>query len=188
MAAADGTNLVLAGLEPPTLTWRVIGFVAVSHGVVEVSVPGAGGFSLVEPDAGVAAPPPAVIGEALGSAATPSGDLVSSATLSFDPPTVLPAQTSAATVDYVETANREAPASGLAVTLTVTEELTLLDGTSQTTAPFRADLIVYHQSAGLRSTFRLRPSSVPSAADRLGADDVRSCHMAGSPCAQRPRP
>ncbi len=110
---------------------------------------------VVEADPPPFAVPAAVVGEPLGSLPTPPGDGIVGAALAFDPETVLPGQRSRATVDYTAT---DAAASGSTVTLSIAEELQLLDGTTRTEPPYRADLVVYRTEEGARSRFFLASS------------------------------
>ncbi|HMB54269.1 MAG TPA: Ig-like domain-containing domain, partial [Thermoanaerobaculia bacterium] len=173
--AADGTSLVVASLDPVTLQWTARAEVTVFDGAVTTSVgdtqPGEGAWAAVEPDLAPTAPPEATVGSVLGSATAPVGDEATAATIVFNPAQVLPAQSSLATVTYTLATDA---ASGLAVTVTVRETLTLLDGTVRTGAPYDVDAVVYRAADGTpRSRFRLRPSAEASRLPiELGAEDV----------------
>ncbi|RMH21420.1 MAG: hypothetical protein D6696_05820, partial [Acidobacteria bacterium] len=155
--APDGTVLVLASLDLATLQWRAAGEQAAAGGKVLVELSATGAYAALEADAGELAPPPPVAGEVLGSSPRPAGDEVLAAEVTFEPPVVLPMQTAVATVTYVMNAPA---ASGLPLTLSIQEELTLRDGTVRRSAPYRADLVLYRDPAGQpRSRFRLQPST-----------------------------
>jgi len=175
--AADGTSLVLISLDPATLQWDVEAEVVVFDGAVSHAVSGQRAWAAVEADLGPPAPPAPTVGIVLGSAPAPLGDEVTAAAISFDPAQVLPSQASRATVAYTLGADA---ASGLAVTVTVHEELTLLDGTVRREAPYDTDLVVYRAGDGSpRSRFPLRPSlQAVRLPLQMGAEDV-SVHAYG---------
>ena len=162
--AAAGAPLVVAQLDLATLQWRVIAAgVPAAGGAVTVSLSGSGaggGYAAVDPDTAAEAPSPppaAVAGAVLPAATAPAGTEVSAATLTFDPATVLPAQTSQATALFTVAAG--GVASGMPLTLSVAEQLTLLDGTVRKQPPYPADLVLYHAGDGTaRARFRLAPS------------------------------
>jgi RHS repeat-associated protein len=173
----DGTSLAVVHLDLATLQWRVVDSFTVAAGRVSITLPAAaaaltdGGYAALEADAGATAPPAAVAGAVLGGSSRPSGDDVTSATLSFNPQVVLPGQTSLATTAFTTT---EDVASGLPLTLVVEESLTLLDESSRLQAPYQADLILYHAPGGAaRSRFLLRPSDLAQTLPlKMGAEDV----------------
>ena len=84
---------------------------------------------------------------------------------------VLPTQTSEATVTY--TLSSAVP-SGLPLTLVTQEQLTLLDGTQKRSAPYQADVVLYHAPDGTeRSRFTLQPSAEAQTTPiELGTEDV----------------
>jgi RHS repeat-associated protein len=163
--APAGAPLVVVRLDPATLQWRVVAAgVPVAGGAVTASLSGSGaggGYAAVDPDTAAEAPSPppaAVAGAVLPAATAPAGTEVSAATLTFNPATVLPAQTSLATALYSVAAG--GVASGMPLTLSVAEQLTLLDGTTRKQPPYPADLVLYHAGDGTaRSRFRLAPSA-----------------------------
>ena len=163
--APAGAPLVVVRLDPATLQWRVVAAgVPVAGGAVTVALTGSGaggGYAAVDPDTTAeapSAPPAAVAGAVLPAAPAPAGTAVSAATLTFNPATVLPAQTSLATALYTVAAG--GVASGMPLTLSVAEQLTLLDGTTRRQPPYQADLVLYHTGDGTaRSRFRLAPSA-----------------------------
>ncbi|MCG8461929.1 MAG: Ig-like domain-containing protein, partial [Holophagales bacterium] len=180
VTSAAGTSLVLASLDLSTLQWRALALGTVvstaegprlSVSLDPVGFGAVGAVAAVEADAGVHAPPAAVVGEVLGSSPAPSTAQVLSASLAFSPQVVLPTQTSAVTVSYTLTTPQP---SGLPLTLSIQEELELLDGTLRRQAPYRAQVVLYHDSTGQpASRFRLRPSALArSQPVRLGAEDV----------------
>jgi RHS repeat-associated protein len=162
--APEGAPLALVRLDPATLQWRVIAAgVPVTGGAIAAPLSGGGfdgGYAAVDPDTSAEAPsvpPAAVAGAVLPAAQPPAGTEVSAATLGFNPATVLPAQTSLATALYTVAAG--GVASGMPLTLSVAEQLTLLDGTTRKAPPYPADLVLYHAADGTpRSRFRLAPS------------------------------
>jgi hypothetical protein len=155
--ALPGSTVAWVHLDPETRVWRVEGVTALGLAELDLPVAAAGAWVVVEADPPPFAVPTAVVGEPLGSLPTPPapGETLLAATLAFDPETVLPGQRSRATVDYTAT---EAAASGSTVTLSITEELQLLDGTTRTEPPYRADLVVYRTTEGARSRFFLASS------------------------------
>ncbi len=68
-------------LDPVTLQWHVVALATVTGGAVELAAPGEGAYAAVEGDAAPLAPPPAVAGAVLGSAAAPDGEALLAATL-----------------------------------------------------------------------------------------------------------
>ncbi|MCP4570507.1 MAG: hypothetical protein GY841_23230, partial [FCB group bacterium] len=173
--SASGTLLTAAELDLGTLQWYSLGTFAVSEGRITVPVTTSGAYAAVEGDSGPLAPPAAIDGEVLGSSPQPLTAWATTAELSFDPKMVLATQRSRVTAEY--TLDTEA-ASGLPLTLLIREELTLLDGTERWSAPFRADLVLYHAPDGTpRSRFWLQPSraaqSLPIA---TGGEDVVVLH------------
>ena len=177
--AADGAALDVVALDENTLQWSVVAEVTVFDGAVSTEASAGGAWAAVEADLGATAPPAPVVGAVLGSAAAPVGDEATAAAIAFAPAVVLPSQASLATVTYTLAGDA---ASGLAVTVSVQEELTLLDGTVRRDAPFDTDLVVYRAADGSpRSRFRLRPS--PQAAKlplEMGAEDVAVHPYAGN--------
>lgn len=167
----NGTVLDVVALDFATLQWNVVSQPTVASGGVTVSVSTVGVYVAVEADTGLLSPPPAVVGQVLGSSPTPVGDEVTSATIAFEPAVVLPTQTADATVTYVLAADLP---SGLALTLSTEEELELLDGTVRREAPYPADLVLYRGPSGdPRSRFSLRPStSARTLPVRLGSEQV----------------
>ena len=173
----DGTSLAVVHLDLATLQWRVVDSFTVAAGRVSIALPAAaaaltdGGYAALEADSGATAPPAAVAGAVLAGSPRPSGDDVTSATLTFDPQVVLPGQTSLATAAFTTTGD---VASGLPLTLVVEESLTLLDESSRLQAPYQADLILYHAPGGApRSRFQLRPSDLAQMLPlKVGAEDV----------------
>ena len=109
-------------------------------------------------------------GAALPPAPAPAGTEVSAATMAFNPSQVLPAQTSQATALYTVVSG--GVASGMPLSLAVTEQLTLLDGTTRQEPPYGADLVLYHAADGTpRSRFQLAPSpTAQSLPISLGSD------------------
>lgn len=173
--APDGPSLTLATLDLATLQWRAVRSVPVENGRVTTTIGAEGAWAIVEADTGALAPPPAIDGQTLGSAPMPTGNEVASAELSFDPELVLPSQQALATVLY--TLAEETP-SGLPLTLTVAEELELLDGTFRREPPYRADLVLYRAPDGTpRSRFHLRPSEAARLLPiHVGTEDVTLSH------------
>ncbi|MEM6793799.1 MAG: Ig-like domain-containing protein, partial [Acidobacteriota bacterium] len=160
VTAPNGTVLPVARLDLQTLQWAVVHEAAASGGEVVLGVSsmpaGVGAWVAVEADTGATAPPAASIGQVLGSSPAPSGGEVASASIAFNPTTVLPTQRSRARVTYG--LNADAP-SGVPLTLWIEERLTLLGGGERVSAPFPADLILYRDSAGQpESSFWLEPS------------------------------
>ncbi len=155
--AVPGSTVAWVHLDPATRVWRVEGVTALGVAELELPVAEAGAWAVVEADPPPFAVPAAVVGEPLGSLPAPPapGETLLGATLAFDPETVLPGQRSRATVDYTAT---EAAASGSTVTLSIAEELQLLDGSTRTAPPYRADLVVYRTTEGARSRFFLASS------------------------------
>jgi len=170
----DGTSLAFVRLDLATLQWHVEAIETVLNGAVSGPVAEESAYAAVEADTGTLAPPAAVTGTVLGSSPAPAGDEVASATVSFDPTVVLPSQRSEATVGYTLGAGVTEVPSGLPLTLSVQEELTLLDGTVRTEPPYEADLVLYHSGTGApQSRFGLTPSALAqSVALQLGAEDV----------------
>ncbi len=179
VGAPDGLTLTFATLDLATLQWRAVRSVPVENGRVTTTVSAEGAWAVVEPDGGSGggplAPPPAIDGQPLGSSPMPAGDEVDTADLSFEPELVLPTQQALATVAYTLAA--PAP-SGLPLTLTIEEELELLDGSLRREPPYRADLVLYHSPSGApRSRFHLRPSEAARLLPlRVGAEDVTLAH------------
>lgn len=169
--APDGLTLPVVSLDLATLQWRVVALAPVVDGHVSVPVSTGGGFAVVEPDGGATAPSPAVVGSVL--AATPAFALgsVLAAEISFDPDRVLPTQVSRAGVAYQLAGEI---ASGQPLTVVVSEELRLLDGSIRRETPYQADLILYRSSQGTpRSRFWLRPSTAATLLPLdLGTEDV----------------
>jgi RHS repeat-associated protein len=178
--AADGTSLAVARLNAGTLQWHVKEVVTAADGAVSVAVDGDGGWAAVEADTGDAPPPAATPGAVLGSGPAPAANAVVSAAVAFDPPTVLPAQRSVATVTYT-LAPDASLASGLPLTLSVREELTLLDGSVRRPGAYETDLVVYRSPSGaLRSRFGLQPSAEAASTPlTVGAEDVAIRPYAG---------
>lgn len=171
VALPDGGEVPVARLDPATLQWHVVALVPVSGGAAAVAIPGEGAYAALAADAGPLAPPAALAGAVLGSAAAPNGDQVLSASLAFDPELVLPAQRSEVTARYQVA---QPVASGLPLTLRIREELTLLDGSVRHQPTYESDLVLYHDAAGEpASHFGLAPSlearQVPI---EVGAEEV----------------
>ncbi len=160
----------------PSVQWQVVSAGAtVTAGTVSVGVTGVadGGYAAVDPDTlswAAAVPAAAVVGAALPPAPAPAGTEVSAATMAFNPSQVLPAQTSQATALYTVVSG--GVASGMPLSLAVTEQLTLLDGTTRQEPPYGADLVLYHAADGTpRSRFQLAPSpTAQSLPISLGSD------------------
>ncbi len=155
--ASPGSTVAWVHLDPATRVWRVEGVTTLGVAELELPVASAGAWAVVEADPPPFAVPAAVVSEPLGSLPVPPtpSDTILGATLTFAPETVLPGQSSLATVDCTTAAT--AP-SGSTVTLSIAEELQLLDGTTRTEPPFRADLVVYRTAEGARSRFSLAAS------------------------------
>ncbi|MCB1055040.1 MAG: Ig-like domain-containing protein, partial [Acidobacteria bacterium] len=176
--AADGATVAWARLDEGTLQWQVDAELTVSGGVIVADVDGEGAWAAVSADPSPTAPPVAVVGAVLAGASAGDPQAVTAAALTFDPEVVLPAQTSAVTVDYTETS---AVPSGTPLTLEVREELTLLDGTVRRPEPYEADLVLYREDdGGARSRFSLQPSTLAQASPlEVGAEDVEVRRYAG---------
>ncbi len=172
--APDGTQLAFARLDLSTLQWHVEAVETVAGGAISGPVTEETGYVAVEADSGSMAPPAAVAGTVLGSSSAPTGTEIAAAAISFDPTVVLPSQRSEATVDYTLASGVTEVPSGLSLTLSVQEELTLLDGTSRSEPAYEADLVLYHGSDGApRSRFGLRPSVVAQSVPiEVGAENV----------------
>ena len=166
VTAPVGEVLELAGLDLATLTWRalpadeVVDPTVASTRTVRLRLPAGtevAAVAAVAADGGAMAPPAAVAGAALGSGPTPLGGEVSAATLSFDPPVVLPTQRSQVQVDYTT----DSPvASGAPLTLRVEETLETAGG-SQPGAAFEVDLRLFYDATGEPgSRFWLQPSDL----------------------------
>lgn len=153
--ASPGSTVAWVHLDPVTRVWRVEGVTTLGVSELELSVAAAGAWAVVEADPPPFAVPGAVVGEPLGSLPAPPGDTILGAALTFDPETVLAGQRSLATVTYTAT---ESAASGSTVTLSIAEELQLLDGTARTEPAYRSDLVVYRSAEGSRSRFSLAAS------------------------------
>ncbi|MEM7480683.1 MAG: Ig-like domain-containing protein [Acidobacteriota bacterium] len=171
--ALDGSTLAVVRLDEGTLQWQVEELALVIDGRVTASLSGPGGWAVVEEDPGSTAPPPAGVGSPLSAGPAPEASRVTAATLEFDPEVVLPGQSSAATVSY---AVSDVVTSGLPLTLTVQEELTLLDGSVRRGAPYEADVVVY-RSPGAAGQNRTRFALVPSSEAQnlpleMGSEDV----------------
>ena len=177
VGAPDGAELTLVKLDLATLQWKALGAATVTGGAVQVAATD-GAYAALLADEGATAPPAPVVGSSLGSAAAPTGAAVTAAAMSFAPGVVLPAQRSVATVTYTTSGD---VASGLPLTLTVREELTLLDGTVRREAPYEADLVFYRSFEGApRSRFGLVPSTAAQATPiSMGAEDVTVAHYVG---------
>ena len=152
---SPGSTVAWVHLDPATRVWRVEGVTTLGVSELELPVAAAGAWAVVEADPPPFAVPGAVVGEPLGSLPLPPGDTILGAALTFDPETVLAGQRSLATVAYTAT---EAAASGSTVTLSIAEELQLLDGTTRTEPAYRSDLVVYRSAEGARSRFFLAAS------------------------------
>ncbi|MEO8196127.1 MAG: Ig-like domain-containing protein, partial [Thermoanaerobaculia bacterium] len=159
--AIPGSTVAWVHLDPATRVWRVEGVTTLGIPELELPVVAAGAWAVVEADPPPFAVPAAVVGEPLGSLPAPPVETILGATLAFDPETVLPGQRSLATVAYSAS---EAAASGSTVTLSIAEDLQLLDGSTRTEPAYRADLVVYRTEEGARSRFALASSE---AAHRL---------------------
>ncbi len=172
--APNGSSLTLVHLDLSSLQWRVAGADQVTGGRVEIALPAGttdGAWAAVQADTGALAPPSPVTGAVLSASARPAGDEPTGATLTFNPEVVLPSQSSLATAVYTLS---EDAASGLPLTLSIEEELTLLDDSVRRQTPYQADLILYHAPDGTpRSRFRLSPSEAAQELPlKLGAEDV----------------
>jgi RHS repeat-associated protein len=178
--APDGTDLAVVRLNSGTLQWHVTEILEVADGVVNVAVDREGGWAAVEADTGDTAPPAPAPGAVLGSGPAPAANAVVSASVVFDPQTVLPTQRSVATVAYT-LAPEASLASGLPLTLSVREELTLLDGSVRRPGAYETDLVVYRSPSGaLRSRFGLQPSAEAASTPlTVGAEDVSIRPYAG---------
>ncbi len=176
----DGAVLTWVHLDLATLQWRVMGTAEVAGGRVEMEVPASaaglaeGAYAAVEADAPqdpALAPPSPVLGAVLPAAPRPTGNEPTAASLTFSPEVVLPTQSSRATALFTLW---EEAASGLALTLSIVEELTLADGSVRREAPYSADLVLYHAPGGAaRSRFDLRPSGAAQSLPlHLGAENV----------------
>jgi len=181
--AAEGTPLVAVALDLATLEWYAVADVVVAgmageDNVASFEITGLGAYAVVEADGGALAPPAAVVGQALGSAAVPVGDEITGAQISFAPPVVLPEQASRATVDYTLASP---VASGVPLTLQVREDLELLSGETVSEEPYEADLVLYYDSAGqARSEFWLAPSERARREPiSMGTEDVKVLPYAG---------
>ncbi|MDA8016720.1 MAG: Ig-like domain-containing protein [Thermoanaerobaculia bacterium] len=160
VTSPDGTVLDVVQLDLATLQWTVVAQPAASEGMVSLGIPaqdaGVSAWVVVEADRGVTAPPAAVFDQVLGSAPAPAAGVVDSASITFDPSTVLATQRSRARVEY--TLDADAP-SGVPLTLWIEERLTLLGGAEHVSAPYPADLILYRDPAEEpASHFWLEPS------------------------------
>lgn len=156
VALPDGSEVPVVRLDAATLQWHVLALAVVADGRAAVEIPGEGAYAAVAGDAPPLAPPPALAGAVLGSAPAPAGEDVLSATLSFDPELVLPAQRSEVTASYQVA---QPVASGLPLTLRIREELTLLDGSVRHQPTYESDLVLYHDATGAPvSRFGLAPS------------------------------
>jgi len=152
---APGSTIAWVHLDPETRSWRVEGVTTLGVAELELPVASPGAWAVVEADPPPFAVPAAVVGEPLGSLPVPPSESILTATLSFEPETVLPGQRSLATVVYTSS---EASASGATVTLSIAEELQLFDGSTRTSPSFRSDLVVYRSTEGARSQFFLGAS------------------------------
>lgn len=152
---APGSTIAWVHLDPETRSWRVEGVTTLGVAELELPVASQGAWAVVEADPPPFAVPAAVVGEPLGSLSVPPSESILTATLNFEPETVLPGQRSLATVVYTSS---EASASGATVTLSIAEELQLFDGSTRTSPSFRSDVVVYRSTEGARSQFFLGAS------------------------------
>jgi len=184
-AASSGRPFTAVEYDHLRDEWRVLqAAVAITANVAQFSVsvgqaPSPVFFALVYPDAlsGLAAPPVPVTGQILAGVqdpcATQSCAQLVTKEFPLDPKTVLPNGHTVATL-VMEGTNNPYP-SGTAVQAFVNEELTLLDGSLDTTQPFSTDLILYRSFDGATSSaaFRLAPSARAGAVPlQVGVDRI----------------
>ncbi|RLE29339.1 MAG: hypothetical protein DRJ61_14785, partial [Acidobacteria bacterium] len=150
---------VIARFDPVPHAWTAAGLTA------SVDLDRGGTWALVLPDLPPTDPGTPVLGAVLPSALPVApGDLVAS--LSLDPPVIMPTEQALATV---EVTTAEATPSGLAVEALLDEVLHVVDGRTLVAPPSDTDLVLYQTGQGsMRAVFGL---GATDAARRLPLED-----------------
>ncbi|MBK6406031.1 MAG: Ig-like domain-containing protein [Holophagales bacterium] len=143
--ASTATPLTLARLDATGLAWIAEGTASLSEGALEAFVSQAGDWAVFVPDPPPTAPPAASPGAPLEGTILPASDPLEAATVSASPADVLASQTAAVSL----TVSSALPVpSGFPIQCLVTEELTLLDGSSVAAPSFLSDLLLQRRGDG----------------------------------------
>ena len=152
--ASAATPLTLARLDATGLVWIAEGTASLADGALEAFVSRAGNWAVFVPDPPPTAPPAASPGAPLEGTILPASDPLESATVVASPADVLASQT--AEVSLTVSSPVPVP-SGFPIQCLVTEELTLLDGSSAAAPSFLADLLLQRRGDGNDRPLDLRP-------------------------------
>ncbi|HEV8268881.1 MAG TPA: hypothetical protein VGR00_11620, partial [Thermoanaerobaculia bacterium] len=145
--ATSSTALLLASLDPAALLWVAEGSATVVSNttLLTAAISHAGDYAILVPDPSPTAPPASTLGAPLAGVTMPAEDPLQTATVVANPVDVLPAQT--ANVGLTVDSASPVP-SGFPVQTLVTEELTLLDGSTLSAPSFISDLVLLHRGDG----------------------------------------
>jgi len=175
-AASSGRPFTAVEYDHVRDEWRVLQAAVAIDGQFSINATSLSSFALVYPDA-ITPPPVPVTGQVLAGVQDPCATQTCAALVTKDfplnPKTVLPNGRTVATL-IMEGTNNPYP-SGTAVQAFVNEELTLLDGSVDTTQPFSTDLILYRSLDGATSSaaFHLAPSARAGAVPlQVGVDRI----------------
>lgn len=137
--------LTLARLDEASLAWIADGSASLADGALEAFVSRAGDWAVLVPDPSPTAPPAASPGAPLEGTILPANDPLEAATVVAAPADVLASQT--AEVSLTVSSPVPVP-SGFPIQCLVTEELTLLDGSTAAAPSFLADLLLQRRADG----------------------------------------
>ncbi len=143
--ASTGTPLTLARLDATGLVWIAEGTASLGEGVLEAFVSQTGDWAVFVPDPSPTSPPAPSPGAPLEGTILPASDPLEAATVVASPADVLASQT--AEVSLTVSSPVPVP-SGFPIQCLVTEELTLLDGSSVAAPSFLADLLLQRRGDG----------------------------------------
>ncbi len=142
---STSTLLTLAHLDEAGLAWVAEGTASVANGALEAFVSRTGDWAVFIADPAPTAPPAASPGAPLEGTILPAADPLESATVVASPADVLASQTAAVSLTV---ASPVAVPSGFPIQCLVTEELTLLDGSTVAAPSFLADLLLQRRADG----------------------------------------
>ena len=143
--ASSTTPLTLARLDATGLVWIAEGSASLADGALEAFVSQDGDWAVFVPDPSPTAPPATSPGAPLDGTTLPATDPLESATVVASPADVLASQT--AGLSLAVSSPVPVP-SGFPIQCLVTEELTLLDGSSVAAPSFLADLVLQRRGDG----------------------------------------
>ena len=143
--ASTATPLTLARLDATGLAWVAEGTASLAEGALEAFVSRTGDWAVFVPDPSPTAPPAPSPGAPLEGTILPASDPLEAATVVASPADVLASQT--AEVSLTVSSALPVP-SGFPIQCLVTEELTLLDGSSVAAPSFLSDLLLQRRGDG----------------------------------------